>query len=75
VAREEDVVRLVAECEEALGGLNVLVNNAAAGYSAPLLEVDAQRFLDVHAVNVLGRPAHARASARGASSTTAPATS
>lgn len=64
VAREEDVVRLVAECEEALGGLNVLVNNAAAGYSAPLLEVDAQRFLDVHATNVLGALLTARECAR-----------
>jgi 3-oxoacyl-[acyl-carrier protein] reductase len=64
VALEADVVRLVAECELALGGLNVLVNNAAAGYSAPLLEVDARRFQEVHATNVLGALLAARECAR-----------
>jgi len=64
VSREADVVRLVAESEQALGGLDVLVNNAASGYSAPLLEVDAERFLEVHATNVVGAMLVARECAR-----------
>jgi 3-oxoacyl-[acyl-carrier protein] reductase len=64
VSREADVVRLVAESEQRLGGLDVLVNNAAFGYSAPLLEVDAERFREVHATNVVGAMLVARECAR-----------
>ncbi len=64
VSVEADVVRMVAEAEKALGGLNVLVNNAAFGYSAPLVEVDAERFREVHATNVVGAMLAARECAR-----------
>jgi 3-oxoacyl-[acyl-carrier protein] reductase len=64
VSVEADVVRMVSEAETALGGLNVLVNNAAFGYSAPLVDVDAQRFREVHATNVVGAMLVARECAR-----------
>jgi 3-oxoacyl-[acyl-carrier protein] reductase len=64
VSVEADVVRMVAEAEAALGGLNVLVNNAAFGYSAPLVEVEAERFREVHATNVVGAMLVARECAR-----------
>jgi 3-oxoacyl-[acyl-carrier protein] reductase len=64
VSREADVARLVAESDRALGGLNVLINNAATGYFAPLIEVEAERFREVHATNVLGAMLVARECAR-----------
>ncbi|KAM3499400.1 hypothetical protein MY11210_009616, partial [Beauveria gryllotalpidicola] len=36
------------------GGLDVLVNNAGAGYTMPLLDVDIDRARDCHDVNVWG---------------------
>ncbi len=39
-----DADRIVDETVAALGGLDVLVNNAAIGYFAPLLETDDARF-------------------------------
>ncbi len=64
VSNEADVIRVVAEAEQALGGLNVLVNNAAFGYQAPLIETDAQRFREVHATNVVGAMLVARECAK-----------
>jgi 3-oxoacyl-[acyl-carrier protein] reductase len=64
VAIEADVVRLVGEAERALGGLDTLVNNAAFGYGAPLVELDAERFREVHATNVVGAMLVARECAR-----------
>ena len=54
VSQEPEVLRLVAEAERALGGLDVLINNAAFGYSAPLVETDGARFREVYETNVLG---------------------
>ncbi|MGB3618046.1 MAG: SDR family oxidoreductase, partial [Catalinimonas sp.] len=64
VSNEEDVTRMVREAYEALGGLNVLVNNAGYGYGAPLLQLEAQPFRDVFAVNVLGAALCAREAAK-----------
>ena len=64
VSREPDVVRLVAKAVAELGGLNVLINNAAFGYQAPLVELDSKRFEEVHATNVLGAMLVAREAAR-----------
>ena len=64
VSREADVQRLVPAAVEALGGLNVLVNNAAFGARAPLLEVDTETFRRVHATNVVGAMMVARECAR-----------
>ena len=64
VSREEEVVRLVSEAHAAMGGLNVLINNAGYGYGAPLLQLEAAPFRDVFAVNVLGAALCAREAAR-----------
>ncbi len=64
VSKEADVVRLVATAVEELGGLNVLINNAAFGYRAPLVELDRERFEEVHSTNVVGAMLVAREAAR-----------
>ena len=41
VSRREDIVRMIAECTQALGGLDVLVNNAGiSGPTAPVEEME-----------------------------------
>jgi len=64
VSREDEVERFFADASAALGGLDALVNNAASGYSAPLVELDVERFRAVHATNVLGAMLCGRAAAR-----------
>ncbi|MEM7306304.1 MAG: SDR family oxidoreductase [Planctomycetota bacterium] len=64
VSQEEDVLRLVDGAVEALGGLNVLINNAAFGGRAPLVEVDTETFRAVHATNVVGAMMVARECAK-----------
>lgn len=64
VSREEDVVRLVRETIAALGGYDVLVNNAGFGRFAPLLEVREEDMRAVWETNVLGATLVARESAR-----------
>ena len=64
VAKEGDVEQMMAATLEGLGGLNVLINNAAFGYFAPLLEVDTARFEAVLATNVTGAMLVGRACAR-----------
>jgi 3-oxoacyl-[acyl-carrier protein] reductase len=54
VSQEADVVRLVAEAIAALGGLNVVVNNAAFGFFAPLPEMPTDQFNALLATNVTG---------------------
>ncbi len=64
VSREDDVARLVEAVVERLGGYDVLINNAAFGYFAPLLEMDRARFEDLLATNTVGAMLVARDSAR-----------
>jgi len=64
VSVEEDVERLVSGAVDALGGLDVLINNAAFGYHTPLLEIETARFQEVFATNVLGAMLVGRACAR-----------
>jgi NAD(P)-dependent dehydrogenase (short-subunit alcohol dehydrogenase family) len=54
VASEDDIRRLMAETEEALGGLDVLVNNAAVGVYKSLTEATAEDFDRAVAVNLRG---------------------
>jgi glucose 1-dehydrogenase len=54
VSKEEDVVRMVADAVEGLGGLDVLVNNAGIQISRPSDELDAASFDKVLAVNLRG---------------------
>src|SRR3954469_21257599 len=54
VSKEEDVVRMVAEATERLGGLDVLVNNAGVQISRPTEELSSAHFDKVLAVNLRG---------------------
>ena len=54
VSREEDVVCMVAEATERLGGLDVLVNNAGIQISRPSEELASAHFDKVLAVNLRG---------------------
>ncbi len=54
VSVEADVVRLVAETIEQLGGLDVLVNNAGIQVSSPSEELSSEDFDRVLAVNLRG---------------------
>lgn len=64
VSDEGQVESLFARTRDALGGLDVLVNNAAVGYSAPLVEQDLARFRRVFDINVVGAMLCGRAAAR-----------
>ena len=54
VSREDDVVRMVGETIEQLGGLDVLVNNAGIQISRPSNELSSTDFDRVLAVNLRG---------------------
>jgi glucose 1-dehydrogenase len=54
VSQEEDVVRMVRETVEGLGGLDVLVNNAGIQISRPSAELSSADFDKVIAVNLRG---------------------
>jgi glucose 1-dehydrogenase len=54
VSKEEDVVRMVGEAAEQLGGLDVLVNNAGIQISRPSEELTSADFDKVIAVNLRG---------------------
>jgi 3-oxoacyl-[acyl-carrier protein] reductase len=54
VTRANDAARLVAETAKGLGGLDILVNNAAIMVERPLLEVSVEEFERTVAVNLRG---------------------
>src|SRR3954452_23216813 len=54
VSHEDDVVRMVGEAAEALGGIDVLVNNAGIQISRPSDELSSADFDRVIAVNLRG---------------------
>jgi glucose 1-dehydrogenase len=54
VSNEDDVVRMVAEAVEGLGGIDVLVNNAGIQISRPTEELSSDDFDRVLAVNLRG---------------------
>jgi glucose 1-dehydrogenase len=54
VSREEDVVRMVGQAADELGGLDVLVNNAGIQISRPSHELSSADFDKVLAVNLRG---------------------
>ncbi len=64
VSDEDQVARFFTEATTALGGLDCLINNAAFGYVAPLVELDATRFREVWETNVLGAMLCGREAAR-----------
>ena len=54
VSSEDEVVRMVGEATEQLGGLDILVNNAGIQTSRPSTELDGAQFDEVLAVNLRG---------------------
>src|SRR3954463_4142390 len=54
VSSTADAVRVVRQLAEALGGLDVFVNNAGTGHSTPVLELDEQTFRHVLATDLTG---------------------
>jgi NAD(P)-dependent dehydrogenase (short-subunit alcohol dehydrogenase family) len=54
----------VEELASALGGLDVLVNNAGSGADTPFLEIELEEFRDVLEVNLVGAFLAAQAAAR-----------
>ncbi len=54
VSQEGEVKSMVATAIEKLGGLNVLVNNAAFGAFSPLVELETAKFQEIIATNVVG---------------------
>jgi NAD(P)-dependent dehydrogenase (short-subunit alcohol dehydrogenase family) len=53
-SQPEDASRTISRAIERWGRLDVLVNNAGAGAIMPLAEANAERVIDIFAVNVLG---------------------
>ncbi len=64
VREEEAVERAVAETEEKLGPLTILVNAAGISWGAPSLEMPREKFLEVLEVNLLGAYLASRAAAK-----------
>lgn len=54
VSKDADNARTVDACQRAMGGIDVLINNAAFGYSAEIGEIDVDRMRELFATNVFG---------------------
>ncbi|MFI5211551.1 MAG: SDR family oxidoreductase [Ignavibacteria bacterium] len=64
VSKESDVISLVSKTIQALGGYNVLVNNAAYGYFSPLTNIDTAKFNEQLMTNITGAMICGRESAK-----------
>jgi len=64
VSREEDILRLFKAADDLTGGLNTLINNAAYGYFAPLVDIETAKFNEMMATNLTGAMMAGREAAR-----------
>jgi NADP-dependent 3-hydroxy acid dehydrogenase YdfG len=65
--RPEDVARAVDQAEAALGGLDILINNAGVMYLEPVMDADLGRWRDMIALNLTALIAASQAAARSMS--------
>jgi len=54
VSNEKDVISMINSVIKEFGGFNVLINNAAYGYFAPVQSIDTVKFNQMMAVNLTG---------------------
>lgn len=54
VSSDADNQRVVDECHAKMGGIDVLINNAAFGYNAEIGDLDMSKMRDLFATNVFG---------------------
>jgi 3-oxoacyl-[acyl-carrier protein] reductase len=54
VSSDADNERVVEHCVRQMGGIDVLINNAAFGYRAEIGSIDMQKMRDLFATNVFG---------------------
>ncbi len=64
VSKEEDVVKMVAAVISEFGDFNVLINNAAFGFFAPLVDTPTEKFNELLATNLTGAMMVGRESAK-----------
>ncbi len=64
VSNENDVKNMVQAVIKEFGGFNVLINNAAFGHFAPLVEVSTEKFNELLATNITGAMMVGRESAK-----------
>lgn len=64
VGKEDDVIRMVKEAHDEMGGYNVLINNAAYGVFDKLVDTDTKTFQDIIQVNLVGALMVGRESAK-----------
>ncbi len=64
VSNENSVISMIKTVIDKLSGYNVLINNAAYGYFAPLVEIDVEEFQRMMATNLTGAMLVGRESAK-----------
>jgi NADP-dependent 3-hydroxy acid dehydrogenase YdfG len=63
--QQADVIRAVAEAEAAMGGLDILINNAGVMYLEPVADADLGRWRDMIQLNLTALITASQAAARG----------